>query len=108
MSLRFPKPTKPKKRRSSRKDPKHLALVRSCGCCVPGCTTGLAIHCHHVRTAANSGMGLKPADTETVPLCALHHHELHQIGAPAFEAKYRIRLAKIAAELALRPPPDLL
>ena len=95
--------------RVARKDPKHLEAVRSYGCCVPGCRHGGPIHAHHIRTAANSGMGLKPLDRgNAVGLCAHHHHEYHQIGHKAFEARYGVDLASIALMLATRPPPDLL
>lgn len=30
---------------------------------------------HHVRNASNAGMGMKPPDWWTIPLCALTHHQ---------------------------------
>ena len=34
-------------------------------------------HAHHVRYAQPRGLGLKVSDEFTVPLCATHHHNLH-------------------------------
>ena len=34
-------------------------------------------HAHHVRYAQPRGLGLKLSDEFTVPLCATHHHNLH-------------------------------
>ena len=95
-------------RQSDRRDPKHLTFVRSCGCCVPGCRSRTAVHAHHVRTSKNSGMGMKPSDRETVPLCAEHHQELHTKGNRTFEARHGIDLAAIARALAVSPPNGLL
>lgn len=54
----------------------------------------------HYRTAANSGMGLKPHASWGVSLCNAHHMEQHSIGQPAFEKKYKIDMAKLAQEFA--------
>ena len=35
-------------------------------------------HAHHVRYAQPRGLGLKVSDEFTVPLCAIHHREMHQ------------------------------
>ena len=78
-----------------RTDRKHLVWVRQQVCCVPGCA-GPA-EAHHVRTAANSGTGLKPRDRESVPACWSHHRELHDVGRLTFERRHRINLAEIAA-----------
>jgi hypothetical protein len=73
---------------------RHLAWIRSQPCCVPGC--GLQpVEAHHVRTAANSGTGLKPSDWDTVPLCHIHHFALHARGRASFEAKYRVSLEAV-------------
>lgn len=84
-----------------RSDPAHLDFVRSCPCCVPGCTR--PSQAHHVRTAANSGMGLKPNDRLTVGLCAFHHMEIHSTGQRTFETKYGLDLMKIAKALGGEP-----
>jgi len=83
----------------SRRDPKHLAWVRLQPCCVPGCSRP-QVEAHHVRTAANSGTGLKPPDTATVPLCAVHHLQGHSIGWRTFQDSHGVDLMAIARECA--------
>jgi len=70
---------------------RHLAWLRRQPCCVPGCNE-TSVQAHHVRNAANSGIGLKPPDSETVPLCPMHHHILHRVGRLTFQAHYRVDL----------------
>ena len=89
------------RRGPERKFPKHEKWVRGFACCVPGCTNR-QIDFAHVRSAENSGTGLKPPSSSGVPLCRDHHNEQHRIGQPAFERKYEISLSGIAAELARR------
>ena len=68
-----------------KKDEQYLSWIRKQPCIVCYRTPCEA---HHVRTAANSGMGIKPGDDQAVPLCPLHHRELHQIGVQTFCEKY--------------------
>ncbi len=37
-------------------------------------------HAHHVRYAQSKGLSLKVSDEFTVPLCAIHHHQIHATG----------------------------
>ena len=37
-------------------------------------------HAHHVRYAQSRGLSLKVSDEFTVPLCAIHHHQIHTTG----------------------------
>ena len=85
------------------REPDHLAFVRSQGCAVrtrqgAGRCQG-PIQAHHVRTAANSGMALKPPDSCAVGLCHGHHRALHDLGRRTFERSYGVDLADIAAQL---------
>ncbi len=60
-------PTGPK--RSSRwRSLAHCAWIRGFACCVCGSTTNIEVA--HVRLGSKCGMGQKPDDWRTVPLCA--------------------------------------
>ena len=85
--------------RADRRNPKHLAWLRTLPCIVPDCQTGTPVQSHHIRSAGNSGVGLKPPDTSTIPVCAYHHSESHRIGQRTFAAKYGIDLAAEAHRL---------
>src|SRR5262249_6300525 len=52
----------------------HLRYVASQLCAVCGRTPS---HAHHVRYAQPRGLGIKVSDEFTVPLCAIHHQQLH-------------------------------
>ena len=52
----------------------HLRHVASQPCVICG---RLPSHAHHVRYAQRRGLGIKVSDEFTVPLCATHHHQLH-------------------------------
>jgi hypothetical protein len=53
----------------------HLRYVASQPCVICG---RLPSHPHHVRYAQSRGIGLKVSDEFVVPLCAIHHPQLHQ------------------------------
>jgi len=57
-----------------------------------------------MRSAANSGTGLKPSDIYAVPLCTLHHKEFHDIGAGRFQELHHANLWEYAAQLAAKSP----
>lgn len=101
-----PKRTRPRSgilRAPPREFPRHRKFVRSFVCAVPGC--GKPAVCAHLRTAANSGRALRPADWFTVPLCNDHHAE-QEGRTGSFCKKYGVDLWALAAELA-RKSPDL-
>ena len=52
---------------------------------------------HHTTTKAASGSDLK-----TVPLCATHHSEVHNIGRDTFQKKYNIRFDEEIIKLLAR------
>jgi hypothetical protein len=56
----------------------HLRFVATQPCLVCGRTPSQA---HHLRFAQPRAMSRKVSDEFTVPLCALHHHELHTRGS---------------------------
>ncbi len=105
---RLPPRLKPKKsgieRAPRRIWPRHEKFVRLHGCVVPGCQNA-PIEFMHLRSAANSGMGLKPHSSFGVSGCREHHAEAHQIGHDTFAAKYGIDLWALAAAY-VRASPD--
>lgn len=58
--------------------PQHRAFVRQQPCLFECAACAGQMHAHHVRTAANSGTGIKPHDRFCVPLCAYHHDSIHR------------------------------
>jgi hypothetical protein len=55
----------------------HLRFVASQPCLICGRSPS---HAHHVRYAQSRGLSLKVSDEFTVPLCAIHHHDIHTTG----------------------------
>lgn len=87
--------------------PRHERYVRGHQCSVPGCDQG-PIEFAHIRTAANSGTGIKPPSWFGVSLCSEHHHAAHQHGHKTLEKKYNINLLAIAAEFAANSPDGVM
>lgn len=59
------------------RDKGHLRFVASHPCLICGRQPADA---HHIQFAQPRALGLKVSDEFTVPLCRLHHRELHQAG----------------------------
>jgi len=59
------------------RDPEHLKYVAEQPCMICGREPCEA---HHLRYVQPRAMGRKSSDTYAVPLCALHHRELHARG----------------------------
>ncbi len=85
------------KRESRWRSPAHNAFVRGFACAMCGSTTN--IEAAHVRMGSGAGMGQKPDDWRTTPLCAGPHSNIdghlgchnrqHVIGEPLFWAEYQ-------------------
>ena len=85
-------------RRPRRFHQEHLRFIRTLPCCV--CGTRKFVEAAHVRMASaihgkrETGIGEKPSDEWSVPLCARHHQEdqeaQHRIGEAAFWSKHGI------------------
>lgn len=58
----------------------HLGLVAARPCLI---CEALPCHAHHITFAQPRGLSQKVSDEYTVPLCALHHNELHAFGNEA-------------------------
>jgi len=71
---------------------KHLKFVRGLPCCV--CGNNIASEAAHVRFACEAvgkrkvGVGEKPDDKWTVPLCGMHHRMQHEWGEREFWKAY--------------------
>lgn len=59
----------------SARDPEHLKTVRKLPCLICGRTP---CHAHHVKYAQRPGVSIKVSDEFVVPLCSVHHDELHR------------------------------
>jgi DNA recombination protein Rad52 len=55
----------------------HLRFVASQPCVICG---RQPTHAHHLRHAQSRGVSLKVSDEFTVPLCAIHHNDVHRMG----------------------------
>ena len=66
-----------------RKDPAHLARIRSLRCCLTG-KLGNVIP-HHVRLPGTCGTGHKPSDWLAVPMDYEEHQRIHTEGLTADE-----------------------
>lgn len=80
----LPKPTR-------EKDDDYLAFVKRRPCLVHECK-GVDVDAHHVREKGKGGIGTKPSDRRTVPLCRKHHDFYHQQGRANFERDFAIIL----------------
>ena len=79
------------------RDRDHLRFVATQPCLVCGRTPSDA---HHVKFAEARAMGRKVSDKFTVPICRLHHRELHRRGNErAWWVKQGIDPLAIAASL---------
>ena len=70
------------------KFPKHLDFIRQLPCVV--CHDNTATEAAHLRygdrraAKPQTGMGIKPDDCWTLPLCSKHHAEQHTMGERIF------------------------
>ena len=77
-----------------KKSPTHLDFIRALPCVI--CKDNTSVEAAHVRMGArwagkrDTGMGEKPDDAWTLPLCGKHHREQHDRNEAAFwESKLR-------------------
>jgi hypothetical protein len=66
--------------RRSCRDNDHLRFITAQPCTVCG---RQSCEAHHLRFAQPRALGLKVSDEFTVPLCRVHHRELHRVGDEA-------------------------
>jgi hypothetical protein len=82
----------------------HSAFVRQLSCVA--CGIAAPSDAAHVRTGTDGGVGRKPGDRYTVPLCTTSHAKQHRIGQLTFWSALRsdpvsvaLRLWTISADL---------
>ena len=94
-----------RQREPRQRDAKHLDYIRSLPCCICG---GIDTEAAHIRTSSlahgktHTGMGEKPSDKWTVPLCNRHHSEQHSMWEMDFWKKYDIDPFMLAITLRSR------
>jgi len=91
-----------RQRRKPIRCPEHLGWIRRQPCSVLDCRNQSVPH--HVRNGGDGGMGVKPSDSWAVPICQVHHSELHRIGHRSFEKKHGLDLRAIALTFAAGSP----
>ena len=78
-----PRIAKAPKRSTRWRSAAHCNFIRSHHCAIPDCRD-LPIEVAHVRLGSGAGIGQKPDDWRTVPLCRAHHAMQHTIGEASF------------------------
>lgn len=108
--------SKQPKRESRWKSPAHRNWVRGFACCFCGSKANIEVA--HVRIGSGAGMGQKPDDWRTVPLCAGEqsnidgelgcHNRQHIIGERTFWEQYEAAqgqsVGQLIADLCLASP----
>jgi hypothetical protein len=91
-----------KRKRPRVENAAHLAFIRKLPCLICASRNVQAAHIragnpHYGKRA--TGLGEKPADHWTVPLCMAHHHEQHQGNEMEFWTRHGIDPFKLALAL---------
>lgn len=89
------------------RDDVYLSAIRQCQCARCGLLDN--VEAAHVRMSSaahnkRSGIGEKPDDRWTVPLCAKCHRRQHEIGELTFWHELRISPVQLAIELYAASP----
>src|SRR6266702_2644118 len=85
-----------KRRADPRRAAQHLAFVRLLPCVICSIRPSQAAH---VRRGTDGGMGMKPSDKYSTPLCAAHHDAQHASGEITFWSFYGIDPVDCASRL---------
>jgi hypothetical protein len=75
----------------------HLTFVRQLPCVA--CGKAAPSEAAHVRTGTDGGMGTKPGDRYSIPLCTACHAKQHRIGELTFWSALRMDPLNVAARL---------
>ena len=85
----------------------HLKWIRGHDCSIKGLNGHSCrgkVEAAHVRRGTDGGMGVKPSDIWTIPLCSMSHKWSHDNGEAALERLFRVNLKEIAEGLARLSP----
>jgi hypothetical protein len=85
------------RKEAGKRSPAHRKWIRGWACVACGSET--AIECAHVRTGTDGGVGIKPSDRWTIPLCKECHTRQHQVGEDAFEKERGLNMKAVAEKL---------
>ncbi len=87
------------------RSPKHMGLIGGMACCICG-RRPAQVH-HLIAGPEPKARGLKAGDNWTIPLCVIHHTELHANGDErGYLRQHAVDGQALAAELWARPEPD--
>src|ERR1700746_3197572 len=75
----------------------HLTFVRQLPCVA--CGRLAPSEAAHVRTGTDGGVGVKPGDRYTIPLCTACHQKQHRMGELPFWSALRIDPLNVAVRL---------
>ena len=78
------------------RDPEYLKSFDGCSCFFCKICNGTII-AGHIRTGSGAGVGIKPDDSNTIPMCGPCHAEQHKIGEEKFFEKYGYTIDEIKA-----------
>jgi hypothetical protein len=74
----------------------HLEFIRGLSCCVCG---RFPCDAAHVRSGTGGGMGIKPGDNFTIPMCRPCHQKQHYVGEKNFHGGSTERVIELANAL---------
>lgn len=80
----------------------HCNWLRGFACCA--CDSDVCIEVSHIRIGTDGGMGRKPSDYYSLPLCKICHQSLHQKGERTFYDVNNISALELAVEFAKASP----
>lgn len=90
-------------RRVRRLDKHHADFIRELPCII--CRDNISTECCHIRMSDGriskppTGIGIRPDDRFTVPMCSKHHREQHAGSERKFWDRYNIDAVLIALAL---------
>ena len=91
------KVTVAKRQPDPRRNATHLKFIRSLPCCT--CAARAPSEAAHIRAGNDGGLGVKPSDRFTVPMCHGCHARQHQLGELAWWSGHGVDPTGLAEHL---------